>query len=128
MQTTTLGLVHSTAEHCTPVWCRSAHTRLIDPAINNALQIVTRCLRLTPADNLPILAGIQPAELHHNGAILSLVRCDLEPGPLLHSVLTCHRLQMHNTSNRDTYLYLLHKQLISLSDNNNIRAVHWAYH
>ena len=53
----TLALVHSTAEYCAPVWCRSAHTRLIDPAINDALRIVTRCLRPTPADNLPILAG-----------------------------------------------------------------------
>ena len=25
----TLSLVHSTAEYCAPVWCRSAHTRLI---------------------------------------------------------------------------------------------------
>ena len=33
----TLALVHSTAEYCAPVWCRSAHTRLIDPAINDAL-------------------------------------------------------------------------------------------
>ena len=56
-------LVHSTAEYCAGVWCRSAHTRLIDPAINDALRIVTGCLRPTPADNLPILAGIQRAEL-----------------------------------------------------------------
>jgi len=27
-------LVHSTAEYCAPVWCCSAHTRLIDPATN----------------------------------------------------------------------------------------------
>ena len=31
LRTATLDLVHSTAEYCTPVWCRSAHTRLIDP-------------------------------------------------------------------------------------------------
>ena len=55
--------MHSTAKYCAPVWCRSAHTRLIDPTINDALRIVTGCLRPTPADNLPILAGIQPAEL-----------------------------------------------------------------
>jgi len=66
----TLALVHSTAEYCAPVWCRSAHTHLIEPAINDALQIVTGCLRPTPADNLPILAGIQSAELHPNGATL----------------------------------------------------------
>jgi len=38
LRTATLALVHSTAEYCAPVWCRSAHTRLIDPTINDALQ------------------------------------------------------------------------------------------
>jgi len=66
LRTATLTLVHSTPEYCAPVWCRSAYTRLIDPAINDALQIVTVCLSPTPADNLPILAGIQPAELRCN--------------------------------------------------------------
>jgi len=41
LQTATLALVHSSAEYCAPVWCRSAHTRLIDPAITDALRIVT---------------------------------------------------------------------------------------
>ena len=40
----TLSLVHSTAEYCAPVWCRSAHTRLIDSILNDALLIVTGCL------------------------------------------------------------------------------------
>jgi len=31
LRTTTLALVHSTAMYCAPVWCRSAHTPLIDP-------------------------------------------------------------------------------------------------
>jgi len=43
--TVTLALVHSAAEYCDPVWCRSAHTRLIDPAIIDTLRIVTECLR-----------------------------------------------------------------------------------
>jgi len=64
--------VHSTAEYCAPVWDLSAHTCLIDPAINDALLIVTGCLRPIAADNLPILAGIQPAELRRKGAALSL--------------------------------------------------------
>ena len=41
----TLFLVYSTAEYCAPVWCRSAHTRLIDSVLNDALRIVTGCLR-----------------------------------------------------------------------------------
>jgi len=88
LQIATLALVHSTAEYCPPVWCRSAHTRLIDPTINDALRIVTGCLHPTPADNLPIFAGIQPAELRRNGAPPSLARRAMEPGYLLHSALS----------------------------------------
>ena len=89
LRTATLALVDSTTEWCAPVWCRSAHTRLIDPAINDALRVVTGCLRSAPADNLPILAGIQPAELRHKRATLSLARHSMAPGHLLHSVLIC---------------------------------------
>jgi len=76
--------VHLTAEYCAPVWCRTAQTRLIDPAINDALRIVIGCLHPTPADNLPILTDIQPAELRRSGATLSLAHRAMEPGHLLH--------------------------------------------
>ena len=88
LRTATLALVHSTAQYCAPVWCRSVHTRLIDPTINDALRIVTGHLRPTPADNLPILAGSQPTELRRNGATLSLTRRVIEPGHLLNPALT----------------------------------------
>ena len=68
----TLSLVYSAAEYCAPVWCRSAHTRLIDSVLNDALRIVTGCLRPTPTDHLPVLSGIQPVELRQMGATLSL--------------------------------------------------------
>ena len=76
----TLSLVYSTAGYCAPVWCRSAHTRLIDSVLNKALHIVTGCLRPTPTDHLPILSGIQPADLCRMGATLSLAHCgSLDP-------------------------------------------------
>jgi len=78
-------MVHSTANYCAPGWCRSAHTHLTDPVINDALRSVTGCMRPTPADNLPILAGIQPAELRRKGATLSVTRRAMEPGYLLQS-------------------------------------------
>ena len=59
----TLSLVYSAAEQCAPVWCRSVHTRLIDSVLNDALRIITGCLPPTPRDHLPVLSGIQPAEL-----------------------------------------------------------------
>ena len=84
----TLSLVHSTAEYCAPVWCRSAHTRLIDSVLNDALRIVTGCLRPTPTDHLPVLSGIQPVELRQLGATLSLAYCgSLDPDHILYGLL-----------------------------------------
>ena len=85
----TLSLVYSTAEYCAPVWCRSAHTRVIDSVLNDALRIVTGCLRPTPTDHLPVLSGIQPAELRRMGATLSLAYCgSLDPDHILYGVLS----------------------------------------
>ena len=85
----TLSLVYSTAEYCAPVWCRSAHTRLIDSVLNDALRIVTGCLRPTPTDHLPVLSGIQPAELRRMGATHSLAYLEsLDPNHILHSLLS----------------------------------------
>ena len=83
-----LSLVYSTAEYCAPVWCRSTHTRLIDSILNDALRIVTGCLRPTPTEDLPVLAGIQPAELRRLGATLSLAnRAIHDPDRVLHGQL-----------------------------------------
>ena len=85
----TLSLVHLTDEYCAPVWCRSAHTRLIDNVLNDALLIVTGCLRPTPTDHLPVLSGIQPAELRRMGATLSLAyRGSLDPDHILYGLLS----------------------------------------
>ena len=84
----TLSLVYSAAD-CAPVWCRSAHTRLIDSVLNDALRIVTGCLRPTPTDHLPILSGIQPAELRRMGATLSLAYTgSLDLDPILYGLLS----------------------------------------
>ena len=88
LRTAALSLVYSTAEYCAPVWCCSAHTRLIDSVLNDALRIVTGCLRQTPADYPLVLAGIQPAELRRLGATLSLAcRGSLDPGHILYELL-----------------------------------------
>ena len=85
----TLSLVYSTAEYCAPVWCRSAHTRLIDSVLNDALRIVIGCLRPTPMDHLPVLSGIQPAELRRMGATLSLAyRGSLDPDHIFYGLLS----------------------------------------
>ena len=68
-----LTLFYSTDEYCAPVCCHSTHTCLIDSILNDALHIVTGCLRPTPTEDSPVLAGIQPAELRRLGATLFLV-------------------------------------------------------
>ena len=92
LRTAALSIIYSTAEYCAPAWCRSAHTRLIDSVRNDALRIVTGCLRPTLTDNLPVLSGIQPAELRREVATLSLANCSsLDPGHILHGQLTDSR-------------------------------------
>ena len=89
LRTAILSLVYSTAEYCAPVWCRSTHTRLIHSVLNDALRIVTGCLRPTPTNHLPVLSGIQPAELRRMGATLSLAhRGSLDPDHILYGLLS----------------------------------------
>jgi len=128
LRTVTSAPVQSTAEYCAPVWCRSAHTCLIDHAINYALRAVTECPRPTPADNLPILVDIQPAELFRKGATLSLACRAMEPGHLLQSALT------YPSSGNALHLKSRHsfvpvaQQLFSSSDDSNRSAALWADH
>ena len=57
--------------------------------LNDALRIVTGCLRPTPTDHLPVLSGIQPAELRRMGATLSLAhRGSMDPDHILHGLLS----------------------------------------
>ena len=57
--------------------------------MNDALRLVTGCLRPTPMDHLPLLSGIQPAELRRMGATLSLAYSgSLDPDHILHGLLS----------------------------------------
>ena len=81
--------VYSTAEYGATVWYRGAYIRFIDSVLNDALRIVAGCLRPTPTDHLPILSGIQPAELRRLGATLILAhRGSLNPYHILHGLLS----------------------------------------
>ena len=83
------SLVYSTAEYCVPIWCRSAHIRLIDSVLNDALRIVTGCLHPTPTDHLPVLSRIQPAEFRQMGVTLCLAyRGSLNPNHILYGLLS----------------------------------------
>ena len=88
LRVSAFSLVYSIAEYCEPVWCHSTHTRLIDSILNDAVRIVARCLRPAPTEDLPVLAGIQPAELRQLGATFSLAnRAMHDPDHVLHGQL-----------------------------------------
>ena len=72
-----------------PVWCCSAHTHFIDSVLNDALRIVTGCLCPTRINHLPILSGIQPAELCQIRMTLSLAHHGfLDPYHILYGLLS----------------------------------------
>ena len=74
LHTSTQALVFSAAEYCSPVRCRSSHTKKLDTTLNTALWTVSCCLHATPVNQLPILAGIAPPTLCHEAAVLALSR------------------------------------------------------
>ena len=80
LRITALALVYSLAEYCAPVWSRSARTHLLDRLINDALRMVTRCMKSTPTEYLPALFGFPPAYIRRKATTLSLARQSLEPG------------------------------------------------
>ena len=126
LHTAALSLVYSTAEYCAPVWCCSVHTRLIDSVLNDALRIVTGCLLPSPSIYLPVLSGIQPAELRHQGATLSLAnRSSLDPDHILHGQF--HESQdvcRERLKSRCSFVLAARKLLNSLSEM-DVRAAQW---
>ena len=118
--------MYSTVEYCAPAWCRSAHTHFIDSVLNDSLRIVTGCLHPIPTDNLPVLSGIQPAELCHQGATLSLAnRSSLDPGHILRGQLTePQAASKERLKSRSPHVPAARKLLHNLSEL-GIRAVQW---
>ena len=125
----TLSLVYSTAEYCAPVWCRSAHTRLIDSVLNDALLIVTGCLRPTPTNHLPVLSDIQSAELRRLGATLSLAyRGFLDPNHILYGLLSGSSDNRHvRLRSRRPFVSAARNRLDNLA-RLGIRASEWTNH
>ena len=86
--TSALARVYAPAEYCAPTWSRSRHTSLLDVSLNCTLRIITGCLQPTPVEQLPLLAGIPPAELRRRAANLALARLAMDPDHLLHHTIT----------------------------------------
>ena len=126
LRTAALSLICATAEYCGPLWCRSAHTRLIDSVLNDVLRFVTGYLSPTPTDHRPILSGTKPAELGRLGATLSLARRGtLDPDHMLQGQLTgSPDLPQERLKSRRPFAPVARKLLNDLSKL-DIRAAHW---
>ena len=74
LRISTQALVFPAAEYCAPVWSRSPYVKKVDVAINSSLRTIYGCLKPTPVFQLPVLAGIAPADLRQKAATLALAR------------------------------------------------------
>ena len=89
LRTGALALVYSSAEYAAQAWCRSTHTNKLDHALNDTMRLITGCLRPTPTDLLPVLAGIAPPRLRREHLTDKLTTKSLaDDDHLLHTITT----------------------------------------
>ena len=62
LRTSVLALAYSSVEYCAPAWTQSAHAHKIDIPLNEAMRLVSGCLRSTPVSQLPFLSGVPPPQ------------------------------------------------------------------
>ena len=120
--TSALTLVYAPAEFCAPTWSRSRHTSPLDVSLNCTLCLITGCLQPTPVEQLPVLAGIPPAELRRRAASLALARRATNPDHLLRHTITREETQPRLKSWRP--FATSGKDLLSTALHNEIKT-HW---
>ncbi|KAL7388914.1 hypothetical protein ABVT39_023269 [Epinephelus coioides] len=77
------------AEYHAAVWCLSPHVKKLNTALNTALRTICGCLRATPTNQLPVLAGITSAEVRQEAAMLALAqKAQMSESHLLHKMAT----------------------------------------
>ena len=88
---------------------------------------MTGCLRPSPADNFPVLAGIQTSELCRKGTLLSPVRRAMGPGHLLHSAqIRSQEVNAVHPKSRHPFVPTARKLISSSDDNNRRGAPGWS--
>jgi len=55
LRTSTLALCYSAGEYCASVWCRSAHTGLVDAQLNSTMRLISGTLCPIPLRWLPVI-------------------------------------------------------------------------
>ena len=91
LRSSALAVVYSAAEYSAPAWCRSKHTKKLDVVLNNTMRIITGCLKATPIEYLPVLAGIPPPHLRREELTHKFVNkvVAAEHHPLHSRILNC---------------------------------------
>jgi hypothetical protein len=88
LRTAALTIVYSTAEYCAPVWLNSVHISKIDVQLNNAMRMISGCVKSTQLPWRPTLAHIAPPKLHRKAAaVRELVNCRRHANSLLYEQL-----------------------------------------
>lgn len=70
LRITTLSLVMSVADYCSPVWMNSCHTKLVDSQINVTLRLIGGVVQPTQLEWLSVLSNIEPAHILREEAAL----------------------------------------------------------
>lgn len=97
LRVSSLSLVYSTADYCSPVWLNSAHVKLVDTQLNNSMRNITGTVRSTPTPWLPVLSNIPPPDLRRKQFLVrEYQKAKNSPGTPLHEDLEVnhpHRLR-----------------------------------
>ena len=87
LRTSAIALAYAPAEYCSPTWTQSSHTHGLDVPLNEAMRLVTGCLRSTPLSHLPFLSGIQPPYARRDNNCRRLYQKADRANHLLHDIL-----------------------------------------
>lgn len=72
LRTSTLALLYSVADYCSPVWEGSSHCKLIDTELRKSLQINTGTVKFTKVQWLPVLANIEPPHIRRQNSVFQI--------------------------------------------------------
>jgi len=73
LRTSMMALAYSVAEYCAQVWEGTHHCNLVDVELRKTMRIISRTVRSTPTQWLPVLADIELSHIKTQNAVLRAV-------------------------------------------------------
>jgi len=99
VRTATLTRRPSTVHHALSE--RSSHCKKLDTTLNDAMRVITGCLRSTPVSNIQVLPGIAPPAIRRREKTGQRIAKAKEDGShLLHETVTKNRRNQHLKSRK----------------------------